>query len=152
MHAAVGQDVAQAIALAGTLRRQAQQRKVGGTAADIDDQGEGFALQRAFKIKRRGNWLVLELDMLQPHRARNISQHVLRQLIGHRVVIDKMHRAAQHRVLEPTAGGLLGAAFKLADKVTENGAERQALALDLGLQIHQAGTNMLLSERIRRPS
>ncbi|KAG1283672.1 hypothetical protein G6F64_014341 [Rhizopus arrhizus] len=77
MHAAIGQDVVAAVGLAGTVRPQADQRKVGRAAADVDDQHQLFAIDLRFIVECGGQRFKLEFDVGEPHAARDLAQGVL---------------------------------------------------------------------------
>ena len=116
VHAAAGQDVTGAIQLAASLGREAQQRKVRGATADIDNQHQRLALDLAFVVKRGGNRFKLEFNLAKPGAAGDVSQGVLCQLVGLGVVIDKKHRPAKHHLAELAPGAGFGAGFQGADK------------------------------------
>jgi len=57
--------------------------------------------------------------VFEAHCARDVSERILRQLVGHRIVIDKVNRASQHGTLESLARRRLGAQFKLTNKLRQ---------------------------------
>ena len=152
VHAAVGQDVLAAIGLAGAAGAQADQREVGGAAADVDDQHQLLAVDLRFIVESRGQRFELELDVGEADLAGDLAQSVLRGLVGGRIVVHEEHRATEHHALEIAAGGGLGAALEFGDEAREQHAERNRTALTSVEPSISELPSRLFIERIRRPS
>jgi len=144
VHAAGGEDVVLAVVVVTTVRRQAHQGEVGRTTADVDDQYQLFPGDGGLVVERGGNRLVLERDVLEADLARHVDQGVFRFLVGHRVIIDKEHRAAQHHFFELAARRGFGAALELADKQRQQVGERHGRAQYAGVVLDQLGTQQAL--------
>ncbi len=139
MHAARGEDVAGAVGQVAALRRQAHQGEVRGTAADVDDQHQLFTLDAALVVEGGGKGFELEGDVAEAYLARHGGQGVLGLLVSDRVVIDEMHRTAQHHGVEGAIGLLFGALFEGAEEQAEHLGEGQGGAEDAGLALEQVG-------------
>jgi len=109
MYPAGGQDIVAPFGFGRPLRRQTQQGKVRGAAADIGDQDQFFTINAGLVVESGGNRFKLKIDMAEADRTRDIGQGILRQLIGRRIVIDKIHRPAQHHAVKRVSAGTLGA-------------------------------------------
>jgi hypothetical protein len=59
-------------------------------------------------VQRRGNRLVLEVDFLEAGLAGTGLQHRLRTRVARRIVVDEVHRPAEHGASHRHAGARLG--------------------------------------------
>ena len=96
--AIIGQNIGGPIRSAHPVRRYPDDRKIRGATADIDDQDQLFARHRLFVLQGGGDRLELKRDVGKAMAARDVFQHRLRLGIARGVIIDKMHRAAQHHL------------------------------------------------------
>ncbi len=151
VHAAGGEDVALAVVVVTAVRGQAHQREVGRTTANVDNEHKLFFLDGGLVVEGRCNRFVLERDVLEADLARHVDQGIFRFLVGHRVVIDKEHRAAQDHFFELAAGGGFSAAFELADKQRQQVGEGHGRAEHAGVVLDQLGTQQAL-ERAHQPA
>src|SRR3990167_2072852 len=87
MDAAGGEDVGMPFGEHMSLGRQANQREVRGTAADVDDQHQFFLADGAFVVKRSGNRLVLERHVLETDGLGHACEGVGGLLVGLLVVV-----------------------------------------------------------------
>ena len=87
----------------GALGRDADDREVRGAAADVDDQRQLFARHRALVVERCRDRLELEVDVLEALRARGLFELALRRGVGFGIVVDELHRAAEHDVVDRLA-------------------------------------------------
>ncbi len=139
VHAAGGEDVVLALIQLATLRCQAHQGEVRGTAADVDDQHQLLALDRALVVEGRGDRLELEGHVLEAEFVRHRQQGVGGLGIGGRIIVDEEHWAAQHHLFEFALGLALGALFQLADEEAEQVAKGQGAAQYGGFAFQQLG-------------
>ncbi|MCY1453733.1 hypothetical protein D3C76_1418010 [compost metagenome] len=116
MHAAGGEDIGVAVGHFAALRRQANQREVRGTTADIDDQHQLLALDTALVVEGRGDRFVLEGHLVEAELPGYRDQRVLGFLVGLFVVVDEEHRTAQYHGIELAVGGGFGTLLQLADE------------------------------------
>lgn len=135
---------------ARALRRQAHDGEVGRAAADVGDQHQLLAAQGALVVQRGADRLELEADLAKAHLARDGLECVLGLAVGGLVLIDEVHRAAEHRVVEGAPGRALGARLELADEAREQLAKPERAPIHLGLAIDQAGAEQAL-ERAHQP-
>lgn len=126
------------------LGRQADQGKVGGTPADIDDQYQLFTADARLVVEGCGNRFVLERHVLEADFARHVGQGVFGFLVGGRVFIDEEHRAAQHDLVEAALRGGFGALFQFADEHAQQVLERQGAAQHAGVVLDQLGAEQAL--------
>ena len=137
--AARGEDVVAPLGLPGPFWRQAHQRKVGRTAADVGDQHQLFPGDLRLVVEGGGNRLELEGDVLEADGTGHIGQRVLRQLVGLRIVVDKENGTAEHGRREFAACRLLRAAFHFADELRQQHTEWQRTSAHFRLAIDEAG-------------
>ena len=102
MHAACREDVRLPVVHRTALGRQAHQREVGGTAADIHDQHALLALDARLVVEGRGDRLVLKDTSPKPI-LRAAPPGLGRLAVGLRIIVDEEHRPAQHDLLERSA-------------------------------------------------
>lgn len=136
MNAAVGEDVLAAVRAFRAVGRQAHQREVRRTAANVRHQHKFFTADAGLVVERGGDGLVLEGDLVEAGVARDFRQRVFGELVSLGIFVDEEHRAAQHGAAEFMAGGALGAALEFADEMRQQLAEGHGLAHDLGAVVH----------------
>jgi len=144
VHAAGGEDVVLAVVQATALGRQAYQREVGSTTADIDNQHQFFALDGGLVVECRRDRFVLEGHFLEADGAGHVGQGVFGFLVGQGIVVDEKHRAAQYHFFEFTTGGRFGALFQLGDKQPQQVLERHRRAQNAGVVFDQLGAQQAL--------
>ncbi len=144
MHAAIGQDVLAPLAARRALGREAHQREVGGTAADVDDEYQLFLVDARLVIEGGRNRFELEGDVLETDIARDLFERILGQLVGGRILIDEVHRTAQHHLGERAPGGAFGALLEFTDELRKQATIGQRTAAHFRLAIDGAGTEQAL--------
>ena len=151
VHAARGEDVVTPLGFFGPRGRQAHQRKVGSTAADVGDQHQLFAVDLRLVVEGGGNRLELEGDVLEAHGTGHVGQRVLRQLVGLRIVVDKENGTTEHGRREFAAGRLLGAAFHFANELGQQHAKWQGAATHFRLAIDETGAQQAFQRAHQTP-
>ena len=151
VHAAGGEDVIVTVVETTTLGRQAHQREVRGTTADVDDQHQLFFLDGRLVVECRRDRFVLERHIFETDFARHFDQRVFGFLVSQRIVVDEEHRTAQHHLLEFPTGGGFGAALELADEQPEQVLERHRRAEDAGVVLDQLGAEQAF-QRAHQPA
>ena len=84
----------------------------------------------ALVVERRGDGFVLEFDMAKTLRPHGVFELGTGPAVGFEVVIDEVHRPADHGAVELGAEIGLAVPLQLADETTENAREGHDLALD----------------------
>ena len=82
---------------------EADDREVGGAAADIDDQHQRFARDRAFVVERGRDRLELEFHVAKARGARARGQRFLGRAVLMHVVVDEANRPPQDDILTTAA-------------------------------------------------
>ena len=133
MDAVVGEDVGLAIDLRLALGADADEREVGGAAADVGDEDLLLARHRLLVVERGGDRLVLEDDLAKAGARRRAAQRRLGLGVALGVVVDEVDRSADDGAIDRRARRRLGAPLQVAqvgrDDVEEANA---AAAADVG--------------------
>lgn len=133
MDASTGQNVVLAIERPGALRRDPHDREIRRAAAHVDDQRQLFARDLPLVVERRRNRLELEGNVLEALGAGGVFEFAFSLGIGIRIVVDKLHRPAEHRALDRAAGILLQPLPEMADEQADDLHETDRPRLDAGL-------------------
>ncbi len=151
MHAACREDVRLPVVHRTALGRQAHQREVGGTAADIHDQHALLSLDARLVVEGRGDRLVLEGHLAEADLARSPRQGLGRLAVGLRIIVDEEHRPAQHDLLERPARRGFCPLFEGAEKQPEDILERHGAAQHGGFALQQLGAKQALERAHQSP-
>ena len=144
MDAGGGQNVGAPVAQVAARRVQADHREIRGAAANVHHQRRGFALYPLLVVECRGNRLELAAQVGEAGVACRALQRGLRLLVALAVVVNKVHRAPQHRVCQRLAGVGLTPPLEFLEKQHQNVVEAQALAVDGGVFVHQTAAQQAL--------
>ena len=115
VHPVVGEDVVLAIEPGCALRPDAHHREVRGAAADVGHQHQLLARHGPFVVEGGGDRLVLELQLLEPHRTRRRLERRLRLRVAGRIVVHEEHRAAQDGAMDRRPRLGFGAGLQVAE-------------------------------------
>jgi hypothetical protein len=113
MHAAVGQQIARAIAASpvaarGGRARSPRCRRRYRRPAPVPRGNLRLVMEG------RGNRLVLETHLFEADGSCDLSQRFLGHPVSRRVVVDEIHRAPEHHLLECSLGHAVGAPLEFA--------------------------------------
>ena len=150
VHARGRQHVDAAVRVRDALRPQAHDGEVGSTTAYVDHQHHRFTVQALLIVERRGNRFELELHFGKARAVRGFAQRAFGQRVALGVVIDEMHRPAQHHALGHLAQLLLGAGGQMAQKQRNDVLVAHQIAVHHGLVLQQRAAQQAL-ERAHQP-
>ncbi len=108
VHAVAGQDVVLAVEPGYAFGRDAHDRKVRGTAADVGHKHGLLALRRAFEVERGGDRFVLEAQFGEADSSCSRGERRLRLRVARGIVIDEVHRTTEHGARNRRAALRLG--------------------------------------------
>ncbi len=151
VYAAIGEEIVAPVVLARTRWREANERKVGGAAADVGNENKFFARQAGFVVKGRRNGLELEAHVRKTDRVGDLGQRRFCRLVSLRVAVNKIDRAAHHDLRERVLAVLVGAAFQFADELREQVAKEKRATVDFGFAFDQAAAEQAF-QRTHQPA
>ena len=82
--------------------------------------------------------LILETQLLEPHRTGNVAQRGLGQPIGGGVVIDKMHGPPENGLIESAPAVRFCPLFEGGDELSQQITKANGAPLDFGNPVNQA--------------
>ena len=119
------------------MRRNTDDREVGGAAAEIDDEADLLARHLPFIVEGSGNRFVLKCDVPEAFGADGGFHLLLRVTIGDRIVVDIIDRAADDDAVEGFSDLNFGATLHLADEAADDLQIRDDALLDAQLFLGQ---------------
>ena len=108
----VGEDVVTPVELVAPLRSDAHDGKIGRAAPDVSRQHDLFGVHAPFVVERGGNRLVLKEHLVESDLPRRRVERRLRRCVARRVVVDEVHRPAQHDAADRLRGVRLGTLWR----------------------------------------
>src|SRR5205085_7117594 len=108
-----GEDVGLALEPVPARRPAAHEREVGRAAADVSDQHLLLPLYGLLVVEGGGDRLVLQLDFAKARTRGGAAERSLGARVALGVVVDEVHRPAEHRARDRRSNGGLGLAAEV---------------------------------------
>ena len=137
MDAVARKDVVLALGRPGAVRRDADDREIGGSAADVDDEREFLARHLPLVVEGGGDRLELELDVAEAAPERRRLELPLRLAVGGGIAVDEVDRPAEHDVVDRPADMGLEALLEIEEERADDVGEGDRMGLDAGLFLDQ---------------